>query len=397
MKNRIRLLSTIRIGAIGAIVACSLAAGPDGAAVPSGAGAVTPPKHQAHGPVDLKAFRHAVKDANMAMDAGDFESARAAYDLALQADPSSAPALFNRGVAQYRSGDFEAAAESFATSASNADARLAAASMFNQGNSIYADALRQLPKEQSPPANGATAQAPGQPKAQAQPDLNGAIEAVKKAFTHYKDAAIADQSDADARVNAETAHRLLEKLEEMRKQQEEQQKQNQQDQQQDQKNESEDQQQNQQQDQPQDQKQDQKQDPKDDQKQDQKNEDNKGGEEQPPKDQSQQQSPQDRQEDSDKQDSKDDSKGQQDDQPKEQKPKEQDPKQEPSKEQPQDASGKKDGQSPGTAGGQTVPGAPLSNEDAQRILQGVRDREKARKEAKEAAQTTRQAPTSKDW
>ena len=50
--------------------------------------------------------------------------------------------------------------------------------------------------------------------------------------------------------------------------------------------------------------------------------------------------------------------------------------------------------------GEPVKDAPLTKQEADRLLQAVRDREKSRKEdreAKELAKPTRRTPASKDW
>ena len=66
---------------------------------------------------------------------------------------------------------------------------------------------------------------------------------------------------------------------------------------------------------------------------------------------------------------------------------------------------KKKRQSPKTKGknkqaGEPVKDAPLTKQEADRLLQAVRDREKSRKEdreAKELQKPTRRTPASKDW
>ncbi|MSR28179.1 MAG: tetratricopeptide repeat protein [Phycisphaerales bacterium] len=342
-----------------------------------GADRVAPaPPPQIAKQVDLRAFREAAAKARAALDAGDFVEASAAYSKAAEADPSSAPAFYNRGVAQYRAGTFEQAAESFAASAQLADATLAAASMFNEGNAIYAQALAQMP-EGAPPEAAAAPQA----------DLGQAIEQVKKALTHYKDAAAADAGDVDARVNGETAYRLLKKLEEKKKEQDDKKEQEKQEQEKQDQEKQDQQPENQPQDGQQEQPKDQAQDGDDpkNQEKSQKNSDQSKADARAkkptPKDdateQSQEQSQEQVQEEAQQ--------------------KEQDRKQEAAAEAREEAPADGKEEPKDSKAGELVKGAPLSKEQAEKILQGVRDREKARQDARDSAQRSRQAPAQKDW
>ncbi len=279
--------------------------------------------------IDTTAFRAAIREANDAMTREDFSAAEASYARAVAADPSSAAAHYNHGVAQYRCGHLKAAADSFAAASHSPDASLAAHAMFNQGNAVYADALAQL--ESNPEQSGVDAAA-------GTPAIKAALEATRSAFTHFKDAARADRTDLDARVNAETAARLLKQLEEMQKKQE----QKKQEQKNDQKNEEKSDKQEQPQDQP--------------QKSDEKQQSEESGEPKDQKPESQQPTPQP------------DTKGTPPEPPEDPKP-----------------------------SGGVVKDAPLTKEEAERLLQAVRDREKARTDATEKVQRTKQAPASRDW
>ena len=71
-------------------------------------------------------------------------------------------------------------------------------------------------------------------------------------------------------------------------------------------------------------------------------------------------------------------------------------------EQGQKGEGQKGEESQGkpSQAGEPVKDAPLTKQEADRLLQAVRDREKTRKEdreAKELAKPTRRTPASKDW
>ncbi len=326
-------------------------------------------------PVDAAAFRSAVMEAHAAMDAGQYQAAESAYARAVAADPSHSRAQFNLGVAQYKSGNLESASESFAAAANTSDELLATYAMFNQGNAIYAQALKKL---------GQAAADPSKPIDPAQtpqsPDLAAAIEVVKKALTHFKDSARADPTDVDPRVNAETATRLLKNLEELQKQQQEQEqkKQEQEQKQQEQEQEQKGQEQKEQQ-------------QKEQQKQEQGKQDQQQEQQQP----------------SDGQDSQQQGKPQ-DDQQHEQTPEPKpsdsgNPSPDEAKKQAdaQGGSAKKEEGQPDAAeapaAGDPVKGAPLSKNEAEKLLQAVRDREKARREAKDAAEQVKRTPTSKDW
>jgi len=341
------------------------------------------PKRQS---IDRDAFRASAREGMQALEAKDYSKAQAAFAAAIAADPTDPRAAYNRGVAAYRGDDFSVASESFAASGSSGDASLAVASMYNQGTAAFANALRMLPQQ---------SQADG---AQRPADLAPAIDALKTALTHFKDAVAADQRDLDSRFNAELAQRLLRQLE---KQQEEQK---------DQQQKKEDEQ----------------------KKEEQQNKENKDSQNNQDKQDQQQQQQQDQQEQG--QDPKEnDQQGQQQDQQKEQnqdqgsgeKPKDQsekggkgkqDAKEDPSKQDDKNNSAKDGSKSPpqspeessddsqgnGTkdsAAAQRPSDAPLTREEAERLLQMVRDREKTREDAKERAKQAqpRRAPSGKDW
>ncbi|MSR18875.1 MAG: tetratricopeptide repeat protein, partial [Phycisphaerales bacterium] len=220
------IIGTITMIGVASLLAASL---PQGTAS-SPVKAPPPPRVLADdmGKADLPAFREAVRQARAAFDVGDFAAAAAAYETAVSANPKDAKAPYNLGVARYRAGEFEAAAEAFAKSAQRAESDLAASAMYNQGTSAYAQALQAIEPQQpaAGPANSPDPQIGVPPSSEPAnaPDLQGAIDAVAKALTHFKDSATADTSDSDSRTNAETAHTLLKEL---RKQQEKQQKQDQ--------------------------------------------------------------------------------------------------------------------------------------------------------------------------
>jgi len=325
--------------------------------------------------VNSAAFRDAVNEARAAMDRGDFAEAQKEYAKAIEADPSNARAYFNQGVAQYRAGNLKDATESFASAAQMGDAQLAAKAMFNEGNAVYADALKTIELQDRKGSTGAAG-----PDA-AKPDLTGAIEAVKASLIHFKDAVSADVTDTDARINAETASRLLKQLEEM-KEQEDKKKEEEEEKKEEKKKEEEKKKDDQKKDQEQ-KKQDQPKDgqPKEDQPKD--------GDEGKPQD-----SPQKQNEQQEKKDAKEQQQQQSADKKPEESKQPEEQQQEPSQQK------QEGGDEPPKAqaqAGDPVKDAPLTKQEAERILQAVRDREKARRESKELIQPTKRAPVGKDW
>jgi len=345
--------------------------------------------------IDRDAFRASAREGLQALDAKEYAKAQTAFTAAISADPTDPRAAYNRGVAAYRSDDFPVAGESFAASGSSGDAALAASSMYNQGTASFAQALRMLPKES------------GAQGAQQPPDLKPAIDALKTALTHFKDAVAADQRDLDSRFNAELAQRLLRQLE---KQQEEQKQQQEKDEEKEQEEKEEKEQNQDKQDQQGKQDKQDKQDQQDkqdkqsgqDQQENQEKQDQKQGqgdkpEQQQKQDQQQDQKPGDQTQAGDQKEEKDG-------QAKDGRQDKQDAKGDPSKAgqqepSPKDGAEKSDEGSTESASGQPQTAAPLTREEAERLLQMVRDREKTREDAKERAKQAqpRRAPGGKDW
>jgi Ca-activated chloride channel family protein len=414
-------------------------------AVPRGSGEPRARRTVGRGQIDRDAFREAVTRANAAMKSGQYAEAASAFADAMDADPTSAAAAYNRGVAEYRAGQLDDAAASFSEAATRGDASLAADAMFNQGNATYQSALKVL---ESPPADADPAGVP--PSATgaspAQPDLKAATEAVSKALTHYKDAIAANPEDIDSRANAELAHTLLKQLEEMQQQQNEQQQKDDQQQKDEQDKQEKDQQ-------DQEQKKDQQQDGEEcdnpqqgdgegksgSESSDKPSSGESGAESDPREDPQPKEGDQPKDPSQDGRDEKADSdkseEGKKDDQQpdagdsdaKDQK----DAKDESGSESKDDGKSREqrgnaqeqDAKDPkGTDGelkalngaeqpasdqkppapaqaraGEPVPGAPLTKSEAERLLQGVRDRAKQRMEAKERAERVRQVPAVRDW
>ena len=344
--------------------------------------------------VDSAAFRAAVAEARKAMDAGDFAAAEKAYAQAIAADSSNSRAQFNQGVAQYKSQNLQGSSESFATAGQIGDPAVAEGAMFNQGDAAYSGAIKIIDSDDFKEPVGASAQ--DQENTKRKEAIDAAIEAATRALTHFKDAASADQLDIDARYNAETATRLLKMLEEKKKEEE---KKDGGKKDEDKKDGGE--------------KGDQK-DPQNGEQGEPKDDQSKNG---PPKDEGQQEK--DKQGEVGEKDQGEKGDQQEGDNPKESEEKKEEKMPDQSKDgkeaapKPEDKGQKQaEGQKPGeeaqnqeskgqaSQAGEPVKDAPLTKQEADRLLQAVRDREKSRKEdreAKELQKPTRRTPASKDW
>ena len=359
--------------------------------------------------VDSAAFRAAVAEARKAMDAGDFAAAEKAYAQAIAADSSNSRAQFNQGVAQYKSQNLQGSSESFATAGQIGDPAVAEGAMFNQGDAAYSGAIKIIDSDDFKEPVGDSAQ--DQENTKRKEAIDAAIEAATRALTHFKDAASADQLDIDARYNAETATRLLKMLEEKKKEEEKKDGGKKDEDKKDggkkgegkkgegKKDEGE--------------KGDQK-DPQNGEQGEPKDDQSKNG---PPKDEGQQEK--DKQGEVGEKDQGEKGDQQEGDNPKESEEKKEEKMPDQSKDgkeaapKPEDKGQKQaEGQKPGeeaqnqeskgqaSQAGEPVKDAPLTKQEADRLLQAVRDREKSRKEdrkAKELQKPTRRTPASKDW
>ena len=359
--------------------------------------------------VDSAAFRAAVAEARKAMDAGDFAAAEKAYAQAIAADSSNSRAQFNQGVAQYKSQNLQGSSESFAAAGQIGDPAVAEGAMFNQGDAAYSGAIKIIDSDDFKEPVGASAQ--DQENTKRKEAIDAAIEAATRALTHFKDAASADQLDIDARYNAETATRLLKMLEEEKKEEEKKQEDKKQEdkKEEDKKDEGK---------KDEGEKSDQK-DPQNGEQGEPKDDQSKDG---PPKDEGQQEK--DKQGEVGEKDQGENGDQQEGDNPKESEEKKEEKMPDQSKDgkeaapKPEDKGQKQaEGQKPGeeaqgkeskgqeskgqaSQAGEPVKDAPLTKQEADRLLQAVRDREKSRKEdreAKELAKPTRRTPASKDW
>ena len=149
-------------------------------------------------------IRAAIERARESMASEDWANAAAAWAEVERLDPMAAAAIYNLGVARYRDGDPQAAADAFERAARVGDADLAARSMYNEGTARYAAALEAL----------------GQDTEATDPNaMQETIERVQRSLEHFKDALDANPRNRDARINAELASRLIRRLQEVQEQQ----------------------------------------------------------------------------------------------------------------------------------------------------------------------------------
>jgi Ca-activated chloride channel family protein len=259
--------------------------------------------------------RRKAQDATRALEAGEYQKALDGYREAAVEFPDSPELAYNQAIARYRLRDFEKARELFNQALSTRDLGLEAGIKFNLGNCAYAEALEHLE------------------------NLEEAIDKLRLAISHYRDALELNPDDDDARANIETAQLLIKDLIDKQKQQQEQQ-----------------QQQQQKQDQPQ----------QDQQQPDQQQNDNPTS--QPSQDQKQQDQ---QKQQGEKQPQPDE--GQQD-QSQEDEQQSQAAQQEPAQEQRQ-----------------------LNPEEADRLLQAVRDKERQRRDQLRRRLPVQRVPVDKDW
>ena len=339
----------------------------------------TPPRSGASGtsPTEVAAM---VAKAERLMAEGTWPQAARAWSKVETADPGLAEAAYNRGVAEYRSGELAAAADAFRRAAEVGDADLAAQAMYNEGTARYADAVKRLSTEggESAPSPSPSPSPSGDPETPTDP-LEDAMERVGRSLDHFRDAIDADPGNLDARANAELAHRLLQRLQEIQESSQDDQSQPGEESQDDQQQPGEESQDDQQQ--PGEQSPDDQQQPGEQSQDDQ----------QQPGEQSQddQQQPGEQSQDDQKQ-------------PGEQS---QDDQQQPGEQSQDDQQQGGSAQDQPTEGGEAAEGSAaeddkMSREEAERLLQSVRDKERQRRRARAEAESEiqdRRPPARKDW
>ena len=302
------------------------------------------------------------------------EAATALDEYVRTAEHPIAEAMYDRGVAHFNIGEYEIAATGFDNAmAATSDSMLKTYSAFNLGNAIYQQALGSL--------EGKGTQSPSDEDLVAIEDAKAQI---KEALQNYRTSISSDPDDMDARANGELAWQMLQQLDQMQEQMEEQKRQEQQKQQQndqpnqDKEDDSADQQE----------KQHQKQESDSEQEQQQQQEG-----EQSDKNQEQQEGEQsDLQNEQDSKQSEDQQEGQPSDQQNDETVDQQEPQEgelettdeEMNHAKNQDASEKDEGER-------------LSEEEANRLLQLIRDKEQQRRKELAARRVNRRVPVEKDW
>jgi Ca-activated chloride channel family protein len=282
---------------------------------------------------------------------------------------------YNLGVQQYQQSQFDQAAAAFRRASTSGDDRLAAMARYNLGNCLYATATELI--RQSNQANLGDA---GQPSEAPSP-----VQVLQNAVNAYRSALRLNPNDEDARFNLENATRLMDQLNHQKPQGDDQQEKVQQDQdqqekdQQDQDQQDQDQdQQDQEKDQSQQQQAEQPQPNQDSDQQDQKQpsqSDPNGDPNQPEESSQEQDQQQESGQDSEQQTSEDE--GSEDQNDESQPPRQSDPGSDTESGQPTDKE--------------------LTEQEAQKMLQAVRDRDLQRRRLLEARKRSRRVVVPRDW
>ena len=150
-----------------------------------------------------------INKANEVLRGGDVDGAVKAYQKVQEGTTERSDLSYNLAVAQYRKGDMASAQQLFKQSATAENDAVAAKARFNLGNCNYAAALKQ-----------------------AESDRAGAIKGLNDAISDYRSALEVDPNDADSRANIELASAMIDKLREQEQKDQQQKDQQQKDQQQ---------------------------------------------------------------------------------------------------------------------------------------------------------------------
>lgn len=139
-----------------------------------------------------------VRQANRWLQEGKLEQAAEVYEEMLAQHPGHPRLLYNQAVSRYRQGQVEEAAKLFRQTAAASDPALAAKAHYNLGNTVYRTAVELAERE---PA--------------------AAIEQLQSAIRHYRRALSLDRDDEEARTNIELAGRLIDQLQQQLEEQRE--------------------------------------------------------------------------------------------------------------------------------------------------------------------------------
>ncbi|KAA1262559.1 hypothetical protein LF1_51250 [Rubripirellula obstinata] len=291
--------------------------------------------------------------------------------------------VYNQGVQHYKQSQFDDAAASFKQAAASSDDRLAARARYNLGNSLYAKAteiIRKSGDDQVRLGDGGGSQ----PEQDSSP-----IPLLEDAVAAYRSSLRLNPDDEDARFNLENATRLIDQLKDQKSDQKSS-DQKQDDSQQDQKNDpSKDQQQQQQQDSAD-------QDPKEnepqDQSQDGDDQPNESGKEESDEEESGEESEEDSGDPEKPDEQENDDKG---DQQSEQDASQQPGENEQASNQQQQQQG--NAQPGADAAGSQPAAKEMTEQEAKKMLQAIRDRDMQRRNLLEALKRSRRVVVPRDW
>ena len=128
-------------------------------------------------------------NANAAIRASDYATGIRLLEQAISQDDDNPSLSYNLAIARYRHGDIEIARQLFTEIAATEEAELAAKARYNLGNADFAEAIQKIQQDQ----------------AAARKQLESAIE-------NYRKALQINRADSDARANIELANRLIDQL-----------------------------------------------------------------------------------------------------------------------------------------------------------------------------------------
>ena len=287
----------------------------------------------------------------------------------LAKETENAEIMYDRGVAHYNLEDFTTAASAFDNAmATSDDETLRTHSAFNYGNAVFQKTIQEL--EGTGTASSTDEAIVALEKAKGQ---------IANALQSYRAAITEDRTDMDARANGEFAWQMLKQLDQMQEQMEEEQKQQEQQQQQDD--------------------QEQQQDEKSADEQQEKQESKDEGDSEQEQEQDGEQSEDQQQQEGGEQ-SKDPQQQQEGEQSEEQKGDEQSEEQDISEGELDTTEQEQQDQ----ADESEVPqlsekeaGKRLSKDEANRLLQLIRDKEQQRRKALAAKRAKQRVPVEKDW
>jgi Ca-activated chloride channel family protein len=281
---------------------------------------------------------------------------------------------YDQAVAAYRAGDLTQAAAAFERALNSGDPEIAAAAAYNLGNTNYQLAM-----------------APVESEGDSKKQLDQAADRFAQALEQYRHAIEQNSLDRDARANGELAwQKLQEVLQEQERQEQQEQEQEQEQDQQENAEDQEGQEGQEGQGEPQ---------SEDEMNQDQQKSDDQEKQEEPSGQQKKEQQQQSEEQKQQEQEQPEDDQQSQDEQqqPQNQEEEQQDKSESQPNQDQQDSAEPKAEQSKDSAGGQSKTPGKMTKEEAERMLQSIRDREKQRRQDQQQIEAAGAATTGKDW